>query len=54
MTDAYQLLPPLTYDEYQALKADIATRGVQVPIERDEAGNVLDGHHRLRAVGSWG
>jgi hypothetical protein len=45
----YQLLPPLSAEEYAALKVDIAVRGVLVPIEVDEAGTVLDGHHRLRA-----
>ena len=44
----YQLLPPLAADEYAALKADIAERGVQVPVEYDEHGNVLDGHHRIQ------
>jgi len=47
--ELYQLMPPLTEDEYRTLKADIAERGVLVPIELDEAGHVLDGHHRLRA-----
>lgn len=46
MTD-YQLLPPLSAEEYAALKADIAARGVLVPVEFDEDGAVLDGHHRL-------
>ena len=41
-------------DEYAALKADIAGRGVLVPIELDEAGNVLDGHHRQRAARELG
>lgn len=45
----YQLLPDLTDDEFAALRDDIAARGVMVPIELDEAGNILDGHHRLRA-----
>jgi len=45
----YQLLPPLSEREYLALKADIAERGMQVPVELDEHGRVLDGHHRLRA-----
>lgn len=45
----YQLLPQLSEDEYQSLKADIAERGVQVPVEYDDAGNILDGHHRVRA-----
>lgn len=45
----YQLLPDLTEEEYQTLKADIAKHGILVPIEKDEAGNILDGHHRIRA-----
>jgi hypothetical protein len=49
--ERWQLLPPLSDEEYRALKADIAARGVMVPIERDEEGNVVDGHHRLRALG---
>ena len=47
---SYQLLPPLRQAEFELLKQDIAQRGVLVPIELDEQGNVLDGHHRLRAV----
>ena len=50
----YQLLPDLTTDEYAALKADIAKRGVMVPVEYDELGNVLDGHHRARACQELG
>lgn len=45
----YQLLPPLSDEEYAALKEDIKRRGVAVAIEFDGDGNVLDGHHRLRA-----
>lgn len=45
----YQLLPPLGDRAFQELKADIARRGVLVPIERDENGDLLDGHHRVRA-----
>lgn len=48
--DTYQLLPPLTEDERINLKEDIRRKGVLVPIEFDEDGNVLDGHHRLAAV----
>lgn len=54
MLGPYQILPPLTADEYAALKADIACRGVLVPIELDELGNVLDGHHRQRAARELG
>lgn len=49
MTTQYQLFPELTADEYAALKADIAERGVLVPIEIDESGVILDGHHRVKA-----
>ena len=56
MADAfqYQLMPDLTTEEYEALKHDIAARGVQVPIEYDEKGGILDGHHRLRACQELG
>ena len=45
----YQLMPEIAPDQYAALMDDIAERGLLVPIDVDEAGNVLDGHHRLRA-----
>lgn len=44
----YQVMPPLSAEEYAELKEDIQRRGVMVPIEFDEHGNVLDGHHRLK------
>lgn len=47
--EPYQSMPPLSGDEYEALRADIATRGVLVPVEVDENGAILDGHHRYRA-----
>jgi len=50
----YQLLPDLTDEEFAALKADIAARGVMVPVELDETGAVLDGHHRVRACAELG
>lgn len=45
----YQVMPDLTPIEYEALKADIAERGVLVPVEVDEQGDILDGHHRVKA-----
>lgn len=45
----YQAMPPLSEEEYGALKADIAQRGVLVPVVEDGEGNVIDGHHRRRA-----
>lgn len=50
----YQLLPELSGNEYTALKDDIARRGVMVSVEYDEEGNVLDGHHRIRACQELG
>lgn len=50
----YQVMPPLSDGDYAALKADIAERGVLVPVEYDDAGNVLDGHHRLKACAELG
>lgn len=44
----YQVMPPLSADEYAELKADIQARGVLVPVEYDEDGEVLDGHHRVQ------
>ena len=54
MKSPYQVMPDLARDEYLQLKADIAKRGVLVPIEFDEDGNVLDGHHRLRVCQELG
>ena len=50
----YQVMPDLSTEEYAELKADIASRGVMVPIEYDEQGNVLDGHHRLKICAELG
>jgi len=49
-----QVLPPLREDEYVALKRSIQENGVLVPIECDEQGNVLDGHHRFKACRELG
>lgn len=54
MNAQYQLLPDLSEDEYESLKADIAARGVMVPVELEETGAILDGHHRVRACGELG
>lgn len=54
MDNKYQVMPNLTDDEYTELKNDIAERGVMVPIEFDEHGNVLDGHHRLKVCEELG
>src|SRR5437868_1120401 len=43
----YQLFGPLRPEEYAALEADIAKRGVLVPVEQAEDGAILDGHNRV-------
>lgn len=45
----FQLFSPLPEDKYLALKSDIQTNGVLVPVEIDQNGQTLDGHHRIRA-----
>ena len=40
------LLPPLSTEEFEALKASIKAEGIRAPIDVDEVGNVLDGFHR--------
>jgi N6-adenosine-specific RNA methylase IME4 len=43
----YQLFTDLNLEEFAALEQDCVARGIQVPIELDEDGNILDGHNRL-------
>jgi ParB-like chromosome segregation protein Spo0J len=50
----YQLFSPLSPEEYDALRADITARGILVPIEYDQDGNLLDGHHRAQIAAELG
>jgi len=52
--EKYQLLPELPPEQFEALKADIAERGVVVPVVMDEFGTILDGHNRARACRELG
>lgn len=45
----YQYFPHLRHGEFDALVSSIAQYGLRHPIEVDEDGEVLDGHHRLVA-----
>jgi len=54
MPRSYQVMPPLSDADYSALKADIAERGIMVPVEVDEVGAVLDGHHRVKVCDELG
>lgn len=42
----YQFLPPLDADQLHALRESIEANGVLQPVEIDERGEILDGHHR--------
>lgn len=50
----YQLLPPLSAEEFAALEKSIIAHGVLVPVEYDEAGEIIDGHHRVEICESLG
>ena len=54
MSAPYQLLARLRPEEYSALKKDIEMRGVMVPVEVDQRGSILDGHHRAEIASSLG
>ncbi len=54
LTEKYQVMPSMPPEQFDALKADIAERGVLVPIDVDEDGHILDGHHRYRACTELG
>jgi N6-adenosine-specific RNA methylase IME4 len=51
--DAHRI-PAMSSEEYEGFLADVAERGLQVPLEVTRAGIVLDGRHRLRAVRELG
>ena len=42
----YQVMPALSREEMEALRASIEMEGVREPIVVDEDGEILDGHHR--------
>lgn len=50
----YQLFDALSDEEYEAIKASIAEKGLLSPITRDQNGNIIDGHHRERACRELG
>lgn len=50
----YQVNRDMTEIEYQLLKESIAEFGVLIPVEIDRDGNILDGHHRVKACEELG
>jgi ParB-like chromosome segregation protein Spo0J len=53
-THRYQVMPDLSPEEYETLKADIAAHGVLMPIEVDGEGNIIDGFHRKKICDELG
>lgn len=47
MSGPFQVMPPLTADEYDALLLDISQNGITVPVVYDQHGRLIDGHHRV-------
>lgn len=55
MSEKYQVMPPLSGEEYEALKASIAKAGrIYSPIIMDGEHNIIDGHNRARACEELG
>ena len=50
----YQVMPPLSSEEYQELYESIKAEGVLEPIHVDEEGVVIDGHHRSKIASELG
>ena len=48
------LIPVLTPEEYEALKADIEQNGILVPVIRTDDGETLDGLHREQIAAELG
>ena len=49
-----EIVPPLSKEEYEALKADISKRGLIYPIIVNEEGYIIDGHHRYKICNELG
>lgn len=54
MEHMYQFFDNLDSESYDKLKKSIQDQGVLVPVEYDDAGNILDGYHRVKACGELG
>lgn len=50
----YQTMPPLSTEDYDALRESIVKYGVTVPVLLDEEGAIIDGHHRAEIAQALG
>lgn len=46
---SYQVMPELDDETFERLKEDIREHGIEYPIIENADGEIIDGHHRLRA-----
>lgn len=53
-TPRFQVLPSLDDNAMAALRSDIERHGVQIPIVRTTAGEIIDGHHRASIAAELG
>jgi ParB-like chromosome segregation protein Spo0J len=53
-SDEISAAAPSFAEEYAALERSIIAHGVLVPVEYDEAGEIIDGHHRVEICESLG
>ncbi len=54
MSAPFQVMPPLSPEEYAELREDIRQNGIIVPILYDLQDRVIDGHHRLAIAAELG
>lgn len=50
----FQVMPSLSVEQLAALEADVAERGVVVPVVVDQHGRIIDGHHRSEIAARLG
>jgi len=49
-----QVMPPLSEEEYAALRNDIERNGILVSVVVDQHGRILDGHQRVKIANELG
>jgi len=49
-----QPMPPLSPEQYNALKADIMKNGIRVPVVKDQHGRIIDGNNRATIADELG
>jgi ParB-like chromosome segregation protein Spo0J len=52
--EQFQVMPPLSEEEYAALRNDIERNGILVPVLVDQHDRILDGHYRVKIANELG